>query len=53
VKKDIRDLANVQDIGKFNKLIEALAAQSSGTNEGTRIYRKKLLALCKQFLRSP
>jgi len=28
VKKDIRDLANVKDIDKFNKLIEALASQS-------------------------
>ncbi|MFZ3137894.1 MAG: ATP-binding protein [Thermodesulfovibrionales bacterium] len=29
VKKDIRDLARVKDIEKFNKLLEALAAQSS------------------------
>ncbi len=29
VKKDIRDLAKVKDIEKFNKLLEALAAQSS------------------------
>lgn len=29
VKKDIRDLASVKDIEKFNKLLEALAAQSS------------------------
>jgi len=28
VKKDIRDLANVKDIDKFNKLLEALASQS-------------------------
>ncbi|GBE40233.1 hypothetical protein BMS3Bbin09_00107 [bacterium BMS3Bbin09] len=28
VKKDIRDLANVKDIDKFNKLIETLASQS-------------------------
>lgn len=28
VKKDIRDLAGIRDIGKFNKLIEVLAAQS-------------------------
>lgn len=28
VKKDIRDLASVKDIEKFNKLLEALAAQS-------------------------
>jgi uncharacterized protein len=28
VKKDIRDLANVKDIDKFNKLLEVLAAQS-------------------------
>jgi hypothetical protein len=28
VKKDIRDLAKVKDIEKFNKLLEALAAQS-------------------------
>ena len=28
VKKDIRDLANVKDIDKFNKLLETLAAQS-------------------------
>ncbi len=28
VKKDIRDLARVKDIEKFNKLLEALAAQS-------------------------
>ena len=28
VKKDIRDLASVKDIDKFNKLLEALAAQS-------------------------
>lgn len=28
VKKDIRDLANVKDIVKFNKLLEALAGQS-------------------------
>jgi uncharacterized protein len=27
VKKDIRDLANVKDVDKFNKLIEVLAAQ--------------------------
>ncbi len=29
VKRDIRDLASVKDIEKFNKLLEALAAQSS------------------------
>lgn len=29
VKKDIRDLANIKDIDKFNKLLETLAAQSS------------------------
>jgi uncharacterized protein len=29
VKKDIRDLASVKDIEKFNKLLEVLAAQSS------------------------
>ena len=28
VKKDIRDLANIKDITKFNKLLETLAAQS-------------------------
>ena len=28
VKKDIRDLADVKDIDKFNKLLEALASQS-------------------------
>jgi len=28
VKKDIRDLASVKDIDKFNKLLEALASQS-------------------------
>lgn len=28
VKKDIRDLANVKDIDKFNKLLETLASQS-------------------------
>ena len=28
VKKDIRDLASVRDIDKFNKLLEALASQS-------------------------
>jgi predicted AAA+ superfamily ATPase len=28
VKKDIRDLANVKDIDKFNKLLEVLASQS-------------------------
>lgn len=28
VKKDIRDLANVKDVEKFNKLLEALASQS-------------------------
>ena len=28
IKKDIRDLASVKDIEKFNKLLEALAAQS-------------------------
>jgi uncharacterized protein len=28
VKKDIRDLASIKDIEKFNKLLEALAAQS-------------------------
>lgn len=28
VKKDIRDLADVKDVDKFNKLLEALAAQS-------------------------
>ena len=28
VKKDIRDLAGVMDIDKFNKLLEALASQS-------------------------
>jgi uncharacterized protein len=28
VKRDIRDLANVKDIDKFNKLLEVLAAQS-------------------------
>jgi len=28
VKKDIRDLANVKDVDKFNKLLEALASQS-------------------------
>ncbi|MDD5090477.1 MAG: ATP-binding protein, partial [Candidatus Wallbacteria bacterium] len=28
LKKDIRDLAAIRDIGKFNKLLEALAAQS-------------------------
>lgn len=30
VKKDIRDLAAIKDIDKFNKLLEALAAQSGG-----------------------
>jgi uncharacterized protein len=29
IKKDIRDLADVRDIEKFNKLLEALAGQSS------------------------
>ncbi|MBI4801075.1 MAG: ATP-binding protein [Elusimicrobia bacterium] len=28
VRKDIRDLAGVKDVGKFNRLLEALAAQS-------------------------
>lgn len=28
VKKDIRDLANVKDLDKFNKLLEALSSQS-------------------------
>lgn len=28
VKKDIRDLADIKDIGKFNKLLETLASQS-------------------------
>lgn len=28
IKKDIRDLANIRNIEKFNKLIQALAAQS-------------------------
>lgn len=28
VRKDIRDLANVKDIDKFNKMLEALASQS-------------------------
>lgn len=28
IRKDIRDLANIKDISKFNKLLEALAAQS-------------------------
>jgi len=28
VKKDIRDLANIKDIDKFNKLLETLASQS-------------------------
>lgn len=28
IKKDIRDLASIKDIDKFNKLLEALAAQS-------------------------
>lgn len=28
IKKDIRDLAEIKDIGKFNKLIEVLASQS-------------------------
>ncbi|MBI2118267.1 MAG: ATP-binding protein [Elusimicrobia bacterium] len=28
IKKDVRDLAVIKDIGKFNKLLEALAAQS-------------------------
>lgn len=28
VKKDIRDLGNIRDLEKFNKLLEALAAQS-------------------------
>ena len=28
VRKDVRDLANVKDIAKFNKLLETLAAQS-------------------------
>lgn len=28
IKKDIRDLANIRDVDKFNKLLEILAAQS-------------------------
>ncbi|MCL5408808.1 MAG: ATP-binding protein [Candidatus Omnitrophica bacterium] len=28
IKKDIRDLANIKDINKFNKLVEVLASQS-------------------------
>jgi predicted AAA+ superfamily ATPase len=28
IKKDIRDLAEIKDVGKFNRLLEALAAQS-------------------------
>lgn len=30
LRKDIRDLAEIRDIDKFNKLLEALAAQSGG-----------------------
>ncbi|MFH1030679.1 MAG: ATP-binding protein [bacterium] len=33
VKKDIRDLANVKDIDKFNKLLEVLASQSGSLLE--------------------
>ncbi len=28
IKKDIRDLANIKEIGKFNKLVETLSSQS-------------------------
>lgn len=30
IKKDIKDLANIKEVDKFNKLVEALAGQSGG-----------------------
>ena len=30
VRKDIRDLAEIRDVTKFNRLLEALASQSGG-----------------------
>ena len=30
VRKDIRDLAEIRDVGKFNRLLEVLASQSGG-----------------------
>jgi uncharacterized protein len=30
VRKDVRDLADIRDVGKFNRLLEALAGQSGG-----------------------